>query len=213
MLISLIKKDFILVKKQMFFLLAFAIFIPMFLYSKSTDSIMDIVILPITAIFALFQINSSIYAIEEKYKGSVLLSTTPYTRGSLVKARYAFFIIVLALVVAINYIMAFIPMLSLPVPAYTALAIALLVSSVYLSALIPLQYKFGVDKTRYISFLVVFAMPFIAPYVAKIISKYNISINLPVSPIMQALVMIGLAVIFYIISMVVSIKIYSKKNF
>ena len=86
-----------------------------------------------------------------------------------------------------------------------------LVALLYLSILIPLVYKFGVEKSRLLT-IVVLAIP---SKLAIVLSKAGVSIPLLNEIIPAIVVAIGLVfvVCVMLISYIISVRIYMKKDF
>jgi ABC-2 type transport system permease protein len=90
MLFNLVKKDFILAKKYLLLLIAIAVVVQIFITIKVNFSSGGFLGFFITVLYFEFMLFNTVSMLEDKYKGSALLCTTPYTRNTLVKAKYLF---------------------------------------------------------------------------------------------------------------------------
>lgn len=213
MLLNLVKKDFILAKKYWVLMVVFSIGAPVYVEIQTHSMIGGLGFL-ITVLFAEYMIFNSVSMSEEKYKGAAFLSATPYTRSELVKAKY----LLIASVFVGCYILYTIT--SLLIPIYVAmlsllsLGISFLIVAVYFGIIIPLQYQFGYEKVRYISFFTIFLVPFLFPYLWKWIQSNNIDWEtiLLFPSFIQEIIPFLLALIIGLISMLVSMCIYSQKD-
>jgi len=214
MLISLVKKDFILVKKYLILMFIFAAGAPVFIYSKVNQGGVGFIVFTLTALLTIYSLFNSVTAMEYKYKAPALLCTTPYTRNSIIKAKYLFILMLFVCCFIIYTIVAVLIPTSMQLLSISTFGISLLLATLYFSIIIPVQYKFGYEKTKYISFLIIFIIPFALPTIIKFLQTHNINlkITLPFPQIIQNLLPCIIAVIIGLISMRVTMNIYSKKD-
>lgn len=215
MLLHLVKKDLILAKKYLLFMLVFAVVGPIFIYSKLGFNNGSFTSFLITILFTEYILFNMVSLQEDKYKGSALLCTTPHTRNGVIKAKYLFI-----LVIFIGCFLLY--NLSTAIAANTGLTrlniysagIALLVISVFFGVLIPVQTKFGYEKTKYIFFIMIFLTPFILPTIIEWYQSTGITINfnLPIPQFIKDWIPFVLAILVGVFSMIISIRIFSKKN-
>ncbi|MEQ2528436.1 ABC-2 transporter permease [Bacillaceae bacterium CLA-AA-H227] len=214
MLFHLVKKDFILAKKYLLFMLIFAVIGPIFIYSKLGFDNGSFTSFLITVLFTEYILFNMVSMQEDKYRGSALLCTTPHTRNGVIKAKYLFI-----LVIFIGCFLLF--NLAVAIGFFTGLArlniysigIALLIISVFFGILIPIQTKFGYEKTKYI-FFILFLTPFILPTIIEWYQSMNFNINfqLPLPQTVMVWVPFVISIFIILISMIISIQIFSKKN-
>lgn len=95
-----------------------------------------------------------------------------------------------------------------------SIGIALLIISVFFGILIPIQTKFGYEKTKYIFFILIFLTPFILPTIIEWYQSMNFNINfqLPLPQTVMVWVPFVISIFIILISMIISIQIFSKKN-
>lgn len=217
MLFYLVKKDFILAKKYLLFMFIFAVVGPIFIYPRlgfSNGSFTSFLIISLFVEYILFNMVSMQ---EDKYRGSALLCTTPHTRNGVIKAKYLFI-----LVIFIGCFLLF--NLAAAIGSSTGLArlniysvgIALLIISVFFGILIPIQTKFGYEKTKYIFFIIIFLTPFILPAIIEWYQSqslnFNINFNIPIPQAVKDWIPFVISILMGLISMIISIRIFSKKN-
>ncbi|TCL47070.1 ABC-2 family transporter [Thermolongibacillus altinsuensis] len=215
MLLHLVKKDLILAKKYLLVMLIFAIVAPIFINSKLGLSNGSFISFLTTVLFVEYILFNMISFQEDKYKGAALLCTTPYTRNGVIKAKYVFILVIfiacfllynLAAVIGASY--------GLTRLSIYSVGVALLIISVFFGILIPVQTKFGYEKTKYIFLIMIFLTPFTLPTIIEWYQSIDININidLPIPQSIKDWIPFAIAVLMGLISMIISIRIYSRKN-
>lgn len=147
MLIQLVKKDFLIVKKYVLIMFAVCVIFPLFLIWRSPEyaGILGFVLITIFSIFMLLQYVS---LKETQYpKASTLLCALPFPRKDIVLAKYIFCITIYfacCLIFGIETLL--FPQLrniGFEIPV-----ILFLIVSLFLGVYLPVQYKFGYEKTK-----------------------------------------------------------------
>ncbi|MBG9791829.1 hypothetical protein ABD76_04665 [Paenibacillus dendritiformis] len=213
MLLHLVKKDFLLAKKHLAFMLAVAFVLPVFISSK----------LPVAGSFLAFFISwlyfvyllfNTVSMMEYKYKGAALLCATPYTRQALVKAKYLFIGILFAACFLIYTIAALILPSNLELLSAASFAGSFLLFSLIFGILLPFQYHFGYEKSKYVFMIFVFLTPFVSPVIVRAAhdSRFSLGLNLPLPPAVQAWLPALLGLLIGWMSMRLSLAIYSRQN-
>lgn len=219
MIYSIVKKDFILAKKYLMLMLVFAIVGPIFIESKVGFIDGGFLSFFVTAFFIQYMLFNSISMSEYKYKGSLHLCITPYTRKLLVRGKYLFIIITFIMSTLIYLGLASlgtinVPILemviSLPMITVKDVGISFLIISSLFGVFIPLQYRFGYEKTKYIAAVFTFISPFILPKIVYIVQSKNMGLSN--NSIYLDIVPFVLVIIVGVVSMYVSTYIYSKKD-
>ena len=153
---ALIIKDYLTIKKQMWFILVFIAIFSITSYNVSDGSsfssigfiIMISVMLPVTSM-----------AYDERSKWNVLSATMPYSNKDLVLSKYVFgYIAVLLASLLSILIQGGIQLIAgLPIGIDTVVSILAicLISTLILAINIPVSLKFGVEKGRFIFIFVV----------------------------------------------------------
>lgn len=213
-ILALIKKDVFLVKKYLLVIFAICVAFPIFINYNAT-SLMGLTAFLITAIFAVYMALQSVALAETKYpKAEALLCASPYTRKYLVVARYLFFMCIFVITTAIyELVVAFLPdtaMLSL-----IDIALTLLIGSVLLGIYLPLQYKIGYEKMKYVLMIVILLTPFLLPYLIEWLatSKLDLTFLNSIPTALRISLYTATAVGISVVSSVVSIRIYEAKEF
>ncbi|HBC92467.1 MAG TPA: ABC-2 transporter permease [Pelotomaculum sp.] len=209
---NLVKKDFLLVKKYLALTVVLAFGIPLFV-AWQAPGMMGFAVFLITVIFTVYIPLQSVSLAEAKYpKATALLCTAPYRRSAVVKARYVFFLIIF-IFCCLAY-----AILSLLAPQMEMLStmdvvITFLIFSIVFGIYIPLQYKFGFEKTKYLLMVLLFATSFLMPSIVKMFAHTNINLDiftgLPLPVRYAALITVILIVIS--ISLTASIKTFQAK--
>ncbi|MDA4080943.1 ABC-2 transporter permease [Bacillus cereus group sp. BCN115] len=214
MLINLVVKDILLVKRYFSILLVFAAIAPIYLSTQLHLNDGGLISFLLTVVFMEHILFGTISKFEDQYKGATLLCATPYTRSAFVKAKYLFLLVVFLCASIIRMITSIIIPSGIENLSINALGITFLVVSILFGILLPFQFKFGFDKTRMISFIVVFLTPFVAPTLIKEIqlSHLNFTLPLPFPSIIMAWMPCLISIVIGIISMIISLKIYAKKD-
>ncbi|MCD2369369.1 ABC-2 transporter permease [Bacillus sp. BS3(2021)] len=214
MLINLVIKDFMLIKKYLLILLAFTAIAPIYLSSQLHLSDGGLASFLLTVLLVEYILFGTLAKSEDKYNGAALLCATPYTRKAFVKAKYLFVFVIFMFIVVIRIITSVIVPLSIEKLSVNALGVTFLTLSIIFGVLFPLQFKYGYDKTRIISFIIIFLIPFVSPVLIREIQSNPISftITLPFPAMIQAWLPCLVSLIIGFISMSISLKIYAKKD-
>jgi ABC-2 type transport system permease protein len=211
MLLHLVKKDFLLIKKYLPLMIVVPFVIPIFIMIQSSQ-LLGLSAFILSVIYVLFMLYQYVLIAEMKYpKAEALLCSTPYSRSTLVKARYAFLLLIFAYCgVAYNVLALFFPKIKFLTPSiYIS---ALLISVILFGVYTPIQYKLGFEKTKYL-FMIVFML---SPFSLALLAKANIRLDFTelseIPVFVQYLIPIVAIIAILFISINVSIKIYSKKE-
>ncbi|PER54717.1 ABC transporter permease [Bacillus thuringiensis] len=214
MLINLVKKDFMLVKKYFLILLVFAAIAPIYLSTQLQLNDGGLVSFLLTVILMEYILFRTVSKFEDQYKGAALLCATPYTRSAFVKAKYLFLFVIFICASIIRVIISIIAPSGIENLSTSALGITFLTLSILFGILLPVQFKFGYDKTKIISLLTAFLIPFVAPTLIRGLqsSHINFKIIFPFSPTVLTWMPCIISIVIGLISMLLSLKIYAKKD-
>ncbi|BBN99732.1 ABC-2 transporter permease [Sporolactobacillus terrae] len=211
MLINLVLKDFILIKKDLLFFMAFAIVAPIYLASQMMASSISFFIV---VLFIAYLSYNHVMTDEYKYKGTSLLCATPYMRKSVVLAKYldVFFIFMLCALIQM--------MTATVVPMYmerlsvSGFSVSLLFFSLFFAILIPVQYKFGYEKTRRIFLVIIFCTPFALGYLMKGLRTHPIHFSYALSfpAMIQHWIPALVGVLITLLSIMLSLRIFARKD-
>lgn len=211
MLFHLVKKDFLIVKKYVLMMLIISIVFPLFLLGRIPQyaGILGF-ILPI--IFAVFMLLQYVSLQEYQYpKAATLICAAPYPRSFLVLSRYVFCLVVYVLCCVVFWAETLVvPALGgfhyeLPVWMFFMLA-------VFLGIYLPLQYKLGYEKTKFVFVVVIVASPFILPQFMKMSEEVNFDFLSTVSPelLYGGISLAGILILA--VSVYLSIHFYNKAD-
>lgn len=211
MILNLVKKDFLLVKKSLLFMAAAAFGFPIYL---STSIRAGFLIFLLTTLIIQYVMFSSVSAIEYKYKGSALLCATPYTRNALVIAKYLFILTIFIGSYMIYTIAALLFPGTVVMLNFSMFGMSLLIMAIVMGIMIPAQYRFGYQKSKFIYMMFFFITPIGLPVIAKWLQTNPVSLQfqLPLPHIVQEVVPYLLTLLIGLISMRISTNIYSKED-
>lgn len=219
MIFQLIRKDFLLVRKYVFLMMIFsAIAPPLLLWNMDVeDMFLDfygIMIFFLVLFVIVLFLSNSVSLIEETYnKGCAYLCTTPYGRNQMVLSKYVFSYLIFGCYCLIY------ELTSLLLPKYTIsltfekIAISFFIVSIFRCVLIPLEYKFGYEKAKYIITMLIIGMPFITSmfFDSIDITKINFSKIMDMDIIWRGVLIVTLLIV-NAVSMALSCHIFKKKD-
>ncbi|MDF1508834.1 ABC-2 transporter permease [Robertmurraya sp. DFI.2.37] len=215
MLLHLVKKDLILAKRYLLFMLIFAVLGPLFIYNRLGFASGSFASFLITVLFIEYILFNMVSMHEDKYKGSALLCTTPHTRNSVIQAKYLFILVIfIASFLLYNLAVAIGTTSGMSKLSIYNIGISLLIIAVFFGILIPIQTRFGYEKTKYIFFILIFLTPFTLPAIIELVLSTGIQVHfeLPVSQAMKAWIPFVIAFLIGGASMLISIRIFAKQN-
>lgn len=211
-MINLIFKDFMIQKKSALISLVI-IFVWAFLSEHVTGSFYVVAPGLITYFFLL-----TACGYDDKNKSDMLFNSLPVTRIELVIAKYLSFIVCFAVSEAITIIIGYIFRLLNVTPYLSTVKLidiltCLFVISFFSSIYLPSVYKFGYTASAKIIaaffLLIGFGLPLLSNYLH--LNPHTFSINVSLTTLMTGETLS--TVILLSLSMMLSIKIYSNKNF
>ena len=208
---SLILKDFISLKSYSKTLAIIIGFFTIITFTNDEPSFLSGMII---LIMSMLPITSFSY--DQHAKWDLYTQTLPVSRKELVMSKYMLGIMSIVagaiLAILLNIIILLVKSLEVDL-WYLILANSLiaLVALLYLSILIPLVYKFGVEKSRLLM-IIVLAIPSV---LAIGLSKLGVSISVldEIKPVIVVAIGLVFVVCVMLISYVISIRIYMKKDF
>lgn len=211
MFIHLIKKDFMIIKKYVLIMLAISTVIPITIMKELPEA-GGMAAFAAAAVFSIIILLQYVSMKEYQYPKTIaLLCASPYPRIWLVFARYIFCIIVFLGCTLIFYIETlFIP--GLGAFQFSVIGTAFLVIAVFVGIYLPVQYKVGYEKARFIFLIAIMGFSFGMPQFAKILSGARVKIPFSLTPFAMGCGMLLLAMGILIVSAMVSASIFSKKS-
>jgi len=215
MLINLVKKDVLIAKKLVLATMLIMLVLPL-LIVRLAPSLSGFFIFLYMVVLADLMLSQAVSYEEDKYpKAVALLCAAPYTRSAFVKAKYVFHLLVFAYCFVVY---SFITLITDKTNALDLTStLAVLLFSVILNGIyVPIVFKYGAIKARF--FFIVMVIVFSAG--PAIFSTFFASIDLAVltnaiSSIPNVILCICLAllsIVIFIISLAISIQVFSKKE-
>lgn len=211
MLFQLVKKDFMLVKKYVLIMAAVSIIIPVLLLWRFPDyaAIMGFVLITIVSVFMLLQY---VFLKEiQSPKASAFLCALPYSRTDIVLSNYIF-----GLIIFLGCCMIFgIETLVFPqlgTFGFTMPVMLFLVISLILSIYLPMQYKLGYEKTKFLFVIIIMASSFGPSLFAKKVSGLDLSFLDMLNPSIVLGGVISFSIIVLAVSAIISMHIYNKAD-
>lgn len=211
MLFSLIKKDFLIVKKYVGIMLIVSFLIPPFMIWRTPEAA-GAMGFTLAVIFSIFMLTQYVSLKEHQYpKVTTLLCATPYPRRLIVLSKYCFCLIIYVACCLIFEIDTLIfPKLgafNVKMAVITLLAIVILLS-IYFPAL----YKLGYEKTKFIFVIIIMISPILFAFLFK--SKNAIKLNFldTISTTQISILGIISSILVFSISAALSIKFFEKRD-
>ena len=211
---NLLKKDFMIIKNFWPFLIIFSILGPIFINYQTRGFDSSFISFIITIIFLEFILYGSVSRLEEKDKGCILLTTMPYSRSDIVKSKYLFVVSIFIIAYVLYILAALIMPIEMSLLSINSILISFLVISICFGIYIPIQYKYGTEKTKYISSCLVLISPLSLPSIVKWIQSENIDLDIinRVPDVVKYIIIVFLSLSILTLSTKVSVNIYSKKD-
>ena len=210
MLFALLKKDFLIVKKYVLIMLVVIVLIPPVMRWRTPEftGVFGFILSVIFGVFMLLQYVSLKKSINFK-KATTLLCHTIFTESdSFIKIHFCMAIYAICCIV-FELETLFMP--GLGTSDIKLFAFMFLIVSVFIGIYLPIQYKFGYEKTKFAFGVIIMASPFILPLLMRA-GNLNLNFLSMFSPylVYGGIVLIGFAVLA--ISASLSIKIYDKAD-
>ncbi|MBW8350810.1 ABC-2 transporter permease [Bacillus sp. IITD106] len=211
MLLHLVKKDFLLVKKYLPLMMLLPIAIPLFVMWRVPE-LLGFGAFVISVIFTEFMLYQSVSLAEFKYpKAEALLCAVSYTRNEIVKARYVFLLLIFVYCsIAYEVLAVFVPKIEY-LTMFNILTV-LLISAILFGVYTPIQYKLGFERTKYFFSIIIIATPFVLPALMNSNISLDFKMFSALPPVIQYLGLTLLIIVILCVSVIVSSKIYVKKE-
>ena len=211
MLFSLVKKDFLIVKKYVGIMLIVSFLIPPIMLWRTPEAAGDMGF-TLTIIFSIFMLTQYVSLKEHQYpKAATLLCATPYPRRLIVLSKYLFCLVIYAVCCLIFGI----DTLLFPKLGTFDIRMAVIIFftvTVFLSVYFPALYKLGYEKTKFFFVLVIMASPILFAALFKPENKMKFDFLNTVSTTMLIIFGIVISLIFFSISAILSIKFFEKSD-
>ena len=210
MLFALLKKDFLIVKKYVLIMIVVAALIPPFMRWQ-TPEFSGAFGFILSVIFSVFMLLQYVSIKEYQFpKAATLLCAAPFSRKMMVLSKYVFCMVIYS-ACCIIYGMETLLIPELGTPDIRLFVLMLLAISVFIGVYLPVQYKWGFDRTKYIFTVVIIASPMYLPVLMRA-NRADPGLLAALSPaaFYGGVVLIGLAVLA--VSASLSVAIYAKAD-
>ncbi len=212
MLYHLVKKDFLLAKKYGVILLIAAIVLPAFIHTKLMAG-GEFPSFFLSTLFIVYLLFNSVSMAEDKFRGAAYLCATPYTRKKLVAAKYIIITVLFLGCLLLYTLTVLLGLTEMRLLHLYEIGLAMLIIQLAFGVIIPIQYRFGYEKSRYIFFFMIFITPFVLPSVIEGLKNSSIDLTaIPLSEPLQGLLFVLLALAIGTLSLSLSIRIYASHD-
>jgi ABC-2 type transport system permease protein len=210
MVFSLLKKDFLIVKKYVLIMFVLIFLIPPFVQSR-TPEFTGVLGFILSVIYVVLMLLQYVSLKEYQYpKAATLLCATPFSRKAIVLSKYIF-CMVIYFICCIAYEIETLIIPGLGTADISLFAFMFLVTSVFVGLYLPVQYKLGYEKTRFIFMVVIIASPIILPLFMRM-ESLNMDFLSTLSPYLICVGIIFVGFVVLAISASLSMKIYEKTD-
>lgn len=210
MMKALIYKDLISIKNAL--LLQFVVIIGLGIYFYKEN---QLVLIPLFFILVPVIILGMVFGMDNQYSTNKYLIASGISRKKIVLSRYTIIWAMSLLAILISLLVGFNKNpLTKDVPLILILSALLLITSIVGVFELPLMYKFGAEKARFIFvilYFIVFAFFSTISSNKEWILEY-INKGLTMDKTLLALVIFVITIIFHMISVLISIKIFENKE-
>lgn len=210
MMKALIYKDLISIKNAL--LLQFAVIIGLGIYFYKEN---QLVLIPLFFILVPVIILGMVFGMDNQYSTNKYLIASGISRKKIVLSRYTIIWAMSLLAILISLLVGFNKNpLTKDVPLILILSALLLITSIVGVFELPLMYKFGAEKARFIFvilYFIVFAFFSTISSNKEWVLEY-INKGLTMDKTLLALVIFVVTIIFHMISVLISIKIFENKE-
>lgn len=211
MLFSLVKKDFLIVRKYAGIMLIMAFLIPPVMLWRTPEA-GGAMGFALAVIFSIFMLTQYVSLKEYQYpKATTLLCALPCSRRMIVLSKYCFCLIVYA-VCCLAFGIDTLIFPKLGAFDIRMAAVLLLLITLILSVYFPALYKLGYEKTKFVFVVIIMASPVIFAFLFKpeIAIRFNFLYALSAATITVLGVIVSLAA--FSISAVLSIRFFEKSD-
>ncbi len=211
MLFSLVKKDFLIVKKYVGIMLIVSFLIPPFMIWRTPEAA-GAMGFTLAVIFSIFMLLQYVSLKEYQYpKATTLLCATLYPHKMIVLSKYCFCLVIYAVCCLIYGIDTLIfPRLGtfdIRMAVMTFLAVA-----IFLSVYFPALYKLGYEKTKFVFVIVIMASPVLFAFLFKPENRIKFDFLDTISTTMITVFGFVISLAVFLISAILSIKFFENRD-
>ena len=210
MILQLLKKDCIIAKNYVAAVILIGVGLPVLLVWKQPQ-MLEVFALPGAVFISSVTFNLAISEKENMYpKATALLCATPYNRGKLVEEKYLlYFLIYLYCCVVFRIEMQVIPQLA-AVDFVRSAVIVFWIQVICMGIFLPIQYRFGYEKTKLFAMLLVVAGPVLMSVANSVVVPATVTQSFSAVPGVMYIVLWAIGGALWLFSMFVSKKIFSS---
>lgn len=166
-IVYLVRKDFMLVRKYWLLLLGISVGLSLFLQSRVNLPKPSLLAMLLMTIYIQYILFNYVSQQEYKYNGAALLCAAPYDRRAVVLAKYVLLGCIFAGMWAINALVALVLPHVVEMPGALAGGLTAFASAIMYGILIPIQYRYGYDKSKFIFAALIMSQPFVLPFLFR----------------------------------------------
>ncbi len=201
---GLIIKDILNLKKQAKLVAMVTVFYLFFSVVTENNSMFGAMVL---VLFAMMPITAISY--DERANWDKYALTMPVSRTHMVLSKYVLGLILSVFALILNLIAQIALGTEMNMENITTVSVIFAISIIFISLLLPIMFKLGVEKGRMMMFMVLMLPTLIIIMFSKLVDSPPTE-----EMMMKALYLLPfITVIFYISSIFISINIYNKKEF
>ncbi|MEL7662275.1 ABC-2 transporter permease [Acetobacterium wieringae] len=204
---GLILKDLLNLKSTFKMLSVMMVFFAVVFLPQGNGFIFGMIIL----MFAMMVVTTISY--DDLAKWDAYALTMPVTRAEMVLSKYLVMVILNTLGAVLSLTVGFVGSIimgkSFDLEILAIVGVIYLVALIFGSVIIPLIYKFGTEKAR----LMLFLCALIPTALILLLEQFNVPLPTTGNPWIYLFLLIGLSVAGVILSYLISLKIYTKKEF
>ncbi len=209
MVFALLKKDVLIVKKYVLVMLLFAVLIPPFMRWRVPEFTGTLGFI-LSVIFSVFMLLQYVSIKEYQYpRAAVLLCAAPFSRRAMVLSKYVFCMAAYAMCCMIYGIETLV-IPGLGRPDMRLFAVMFCAISAAVGVYLPVQYKFGFDRAKYIFAGLIIFSPMCVPLLMRTVSP-RLSLFLAAPRLFYSGIAL-LGAVFLAVSAFLSVKIYDKAD-
>ena len=210
MVLSLLKKDFLIVKKYVLIMFFFIILIPPVMRWR-TPEFTGILGFILSVIFSVFMLLQYVSLKEYQFpKAATLLCATPFSRKAIVLSKYIF-CMAIYVICCIVYEVETLLIPQLGTADIKPFALMFLVTSIFISLYLPVQYKLGYEKVKFAFLVIIMTSPIIVPLLLRM-ENLKLDFLSTTSPYLISGSTILLGFVLLAVSAFLSMKIYAKAD-
>lgn len=214
MMVHLVKKEWLLVKRYLPAMLLVTLLFPPFMTARMGPGF-GLVLFLVTGLTVQLLLTGTASMAEAKYpKSTALLCAVPYSRTMLVTAKYVFDLLLFAGFSAVYTASAQLFPKYIQVLGLFPIGVAFLVVVLVRAVILPLELRFGYEKTKYASMMTIVISPFVLPALIQYLNpagnRYTELAAMP--PALVPIIPYLLALGAWLASLLLSVRIYSGKE-